>query len=91
MTSVVSKPIIAFTFFAFWACVQLISTMPASAITVELANKCREMSLKAFSPQRAGTKSGNAGEARKYYNACVANGGSPPEDKTKNPPPAPAR
>lgn len=91
MTSVVSKPIIAFTLFAFCACVQLISTMPASAITVELANKCREMSLKAFPPQRAGTKSGNAGEVRKYYNNCVANGGSPPDDKAKKPAAAPAR
>lgn len=89
MRSAVDKPTIAFAFFAICACVQFIATTPASAITVEIATKCRELSIKAYPPQRAGSKSGNAGEARKYYNACVANGGSPPDD-TKNPPPAPA-
>lgn len=91
MTSAISKPTIATAVFAICACVQFISLTPASAITVELANKCRELSIKAYPPQRAGSKTGNAGEARKYYSACVANGGSPPDDKTKNPAPPPAR
>ncbi|MDO8877973.1 MAG: hypothetical protein Q8M24_11135 [Pseudolabrys sp.] len=76
---------------ALLAAAQFVATTPASAITVELANKCREMSLKAFQPQRAGTKGGNAGEARKYYNACVANNGVVPEDKPQKPATAPAR
>lgn len=91
MTSAISKPTIAFVLFAACACVQFISTTPASAITVELANKCREMSLKAFPPQRVGTKSGNAGESRKYYSDCVANNGVMPEDKSQKPAGAPAR
>lgn len=61
----------------------IVTTSPASAITAELATKCREMSLKAFPPARIGTKNGNAGEARKYYNICVANKGSPPDDSDK--------
>lgn len=76
---------------AIVAAAQFITTTPASAITVELANKCREMSLKAFPPQRAGTKGGNAGEARKYYGACIANNGAAPEDKPQKPATAPAR
>lgn len=91
VTSAVSKLKIAFAFSAVCACAQFIATTPASAITAELATKCRELSIKAYPPQRAGAKSGNASEARKYYNACVTNGGTPPDDKTKNPPPAPAR
>ncbi len=66
-------------------------TRTASAVTAELANKCRDMSHKAFPPQRVGTKGGNAGDARKYYNACIANGGSPPNDNMKKPAAAPAR
>ncbi len=71
--------------FAVCAGVQFISSTPASAITVELAKKCREMSVKAFPPQRPGTKSGNAGEARKYYSDCVANNGVMPENKSQKP------
>lgn len=91
MTSAASKPTIAFALFTICACVQFIAASPASAITVELANKCREMSLKAFPPQRVGAKSGNAGESRKYYSDCVANNGVMPEDKSQKPAGAPAR
>jgi hypothetical protein len=91
VTSAVSKPTIAFALLVACACVQFVSSTPASAITVELANKCREMSIKAFPPQRVGTKSGNAGEARKYYSDCVSNNGVMPEDKSQKPAGAPAR
>lgn len=64
---------------------------PASAITVELATKCREMAIKAHPRQTAGSKVGTASLERKYYRACVANGGSPPEEKVKKPAAPPAR
>lgn len=85
MPSAVSKPTLAIVLFVASACVQFISLAPASAITVELANKCRELSMKAFPPQRPGTKSGHAGEARKYYSDCVAKNGVMPEDKSQKP------
>ncbi len=82
---------LAAVFLSLLAAAQFVTAVPASAITVELANKCRAMSIKAYPPQRAGTKSGNAGEARKYYGACVANNGAAPEDKPAAPPAAPVR
>jgi hypothetical protein len=82
---------LAVALFAILAAAPFVATTPASAITVELANKCREMSLKAFPPQRAGTKGGNAGEARKYYATCISNNGAMPEPQPQKPAVAPAR
>lgn len=52
---------------------------PASAITVELAKKCRDMALKAYPPKPIGSKTGNAKEADDYYRNCLANNGAMPE------------
>lgn len=68
-----------------------VALTPAAAITAELANKCRQMAIKAHAPQRAGTKAGTAGLERKYYSDCIANGGSAPDEKTQNSPAVPAR
>lgn len=48
---------------------------PASAISVELAKKCRELALKAHPTQRAGTKTGAAKAQQEYFRACVAKQG----------------
>ena len=49
----------------------------ASAITVELAKKCRAMAIKAHPPKMAGSKAAAGVEKveRDYFNACVAKGG----------------
>jgi len=64
---------------------------PAAAISADLANKCRQMAIKAHPPQRVGSKTGTAAEERKFYRDCLANGGSMPDDKTQSPSPAPSR
>jgi hypothetical protein len=73
---------------------QLPITRSATAITVELAKKCRDMTDKAF-PLRvpgkptAGRQHGTPKELRDYFNKCVANKGDidqqPPEPRSKTP------
>lgn len=53
-------------------------TEPASAITAELAKKCRELALEAHPPVRAGTKAGTSAEFRAFYQSCITNNGIPP-------------
>ena len=48
---------------------------PASAITAELAKKCREMAFKEHPPVRAGSKQGAAKAQQEYFRACVAKNG----------------
>jgi hypothetical protein len=48
---------------------------PASAITAEVAKKCREMMVKKYPPQVAGSSKGSAQEEREYFRMCVAQGG----------------
>jgi hypothetical protein len=49
---------------------------PASAISVELAKKCRAMAIKAHPTQMAGTKQTGIEKAqRDYYRECVAKDG----------------
>jgi len=48
---------------------------PASAITAELAKKCREMALKEHPPVRAGSKSGAAKAQQEYYKSCISKNG----------------
>ena len=64
--------------------------MPASAISVELAKKCRDMAIKAHPPTLPGAKKGSAQAERAFYRSCIANGGNMPEEGTKKdaaPPP----
>lgn len=54
---------------------------PAGAITVQVAQKCRALALKAHPYKRPGTKGpGSATAEREYYHECVAKGG--PDEKT---------
>ena len=48
---------------------------PASAITADLAKKCRAMAFKEHPPVRAGSKPGAAKAQQQYYRACVAKDG----------------
>jgi hypothetical protein len=54
----------------------------ASAISVELAKKCRELSLKAFPPKPAGSRTGDAAAQRQYFGKCIANKGVSPADNS---------
>ena len=56
--------------------VLLPASQPASALTAELAKKCRQMALKAHPPQLAGTKSTGVEKAqRDFFKECVAKNG----------------
>lgn len=57
---------------------------PASAISADLAKKCRAMAIKAHPPQLAGTKKGSAQAERTFYKQCITNDGAPPNDGTQN-------
>jgi hypothetical protein len=48
---------------------------PASALSADVAKKCRELMVKAFPPLVAGSSRGNAQEEREYFRTCVAQGG----------------
>ena len=48
---------------------------PASAITADLAKKCREMAFKAHPPVAIGSKTSNAKAQQDYYRTCVAKNG----------------
>ena len=61
---------------------------PAAALSAELAKKCLQMSFAAYPPVRAGTKKGNAAEQRKFYDDCIAHGGSMPATENEQKPPA---
>jgi hypothetical protein len=49
---------------------------PASAISVELANKCRAMAIKVYPPPKSGSKPTGAEKSqRDYFRECVAKDG----------------
>jgi len=48
---------------------------PASAITADLAKKCRELALKAHPTPRPGTKAGAGKAQQDFYRDCVAKNG----------------
>jgi len=68
-----------------WNCVGALATatllvfvsagQPASAITAELAKKCREMTFKEHPPVRTGSKPGAAKAQQDYYRTCIAKNG----------------
>lgn len=61
--------------------INLSSTVrPASAISLELAKKCRAMALTAHPYKLPGTKGpGTAAAQRSYYDECIAKGGNMPD------------
>jgi hypothetical protein len=55
----------------------------ASAISADLAKKCRDLAIKAHPPAVAGSATGSARAERDAYKACVAKGGNVQGDDTK--------
>jgi hypothetical protein len=52
------------------------TTYPSSAISADLAKKCRAMAVKAHPTPPAGSKASGVEKAqRDYFQACVAKGG----------------
>jgi hypothetical protein len=58
-------------------------SQPVSAITADVAKKCRELAVKAHPPAVAGSKTGTAQAERDYFRACIAKGGNMPADDAK--------
>jgi hypothetical protein len=55
---------------------------PADAISLELAQKCRALALKAHPYKQPGEPGpGSAAAERGYYNECVTKGGNMPNEK----------
>lgn len=52
-----------------------VAPQPASAITVELAKKCRELAAKALPKEGASDRRANIKAQQKYYEDCVAKNG----------------
>jgi len=69
--------------FAFILIITLSAPVPASAITVDLAKKCRALAIKTHPPTRIGAKTGTARAQLEYYRACVTNNGSTPNTNTQ--------
>jgi len=63
----------------------------ASALSPELANKCRAMALKTYPPQRAGGATINAQAQRNYFKMCVSKNGDVDTDGAQKEPPARAK
>jgi hypothetical protein len=59
---------------------------PASAITAELAKKCRELTVKAHPPAVAGSRTGTAQVEREFFRTCVDQGGNVKDDARKEEP-----
>jgi hypothetical protein len=62
-------------------CVLAVPSRPASAITAELAKRCRELAIKAHPPQPAGTKIGTEQAQRDYYRDCITKNGNMQDQK----------
>lgn len=54
-----------------------VAATPASAVTIELAKKCRDLSLKAYPYKLVGQPGpGNAQAQRGYFSECIAKQGN---------------
>jgi hypothetical protein len=71
-------------FFAAGLVITLSLANPASAITADLAKKCRAMAIKAHPPVLPGAKTGTAKAERDFYNICITNNGTMPDNNTQN-------
>ncbi len=66
---------------ALGVCATILSgPTPASAITADLAKKCRALMLKAHPYEWPGGRNGVAQAQRDYFNKCVANNGEMPAE-----------
>ena len=66
----------------------LTAPRPATALSADLAKKCRQMSFGVYPPKRVGVKKGDAAAQRQYYEKCIANGGKMPEMDNDQPAPS---
>jgi hypothetical protein len=65
-----AKPIVSAVVIA---AVGVVSVVPsASAITADVARKCRDVAIKSHPPTTAGSKTGAAQAERDAYRACLA-------------------
>jgi hypothetical protein len=71
-------------FFAAGLVITLSLANPASAITADLAKKCRAMAIEKHPSVPAGTKTGNAKAQRDFYITCITNNGTMPDNNTQN-------
>jgi hypothetical protein len=60
----------------------------ASAVTVEVARKCKALTDTTYPPREpgnpaAGSEKGSGRAAQDYFNKCVANGGKTDDDASK--------
>jgi hypothetical protein len=53
-----------------------LQTQPATAISADLAKKCRDLAIKAHPYTLPGMKAGNAEGQRAYFKDCVEKGGN---------------
>jgi hypothetical protein len=65
-----------------------LTTDVASAVSPEVAKKCSALTAKAFPPREvgnpaAGSAKGSGADEQDYFRKCVANGGKPDEDTSK--------
>ena len=68
-------------------CALVSAATGASAITAEVAKKCRALAIKAHPTARAGTKGGFEEAQRAFFNDCVAKDGkvdAPAGEKSKD-------
>lgn len=70
--------------------VYLATISSGSAISADLAKKCRAMAFKEYPAQRVGTKTGNSPDFNKYFHNCIANNGAAPAQADGTPASAPA-
>ncbi len=56
---------------------------PASALSADLAKKCRELAIKSHPTTLAGSAKGSAQAQRDFYQDCVKKGGNVDTGETK--------
>jgi hypothetical protein len=61
------------------------ATSPAAAISVELANKCRDMAIKSHPPPFPLGNKAYAQAERNFFRTCVAKKGQMPDSDAPNP------
>ena len=72
MSFAVKRLVVSFALILF---VNLSIISPASAISADLANKCRAIAIKSHPPTPPGAKTGSAKAERDSYLACITNNG----------------
>ena len=53
-----------------------LQTQPATAVSADLAKKCRDLAIKAHPYTVPGMKAGNAEGQRAYFKGCIEKGGN---------------